>query len=78
MTKPKDDRGRVQGAQEHAEGQHGDKTRSRIMEQLNQSAPDESDNIIASHRDGQHRLSENREQHDEAEQNSERNRQDRS
>lgn len=74
MTKPKDDRGRVAGAQQHAEGDHGDRTRSRFTEQLHESPPDARDNIIASHRDGQHRLDEEREQHDEAEKSSERNR----
>lgn len=77
MSRPSDDRGKVQGAQQHAEGEHGDRTRERIVEQLHDSPSDEADNIIASHRDGRHRLHEDRQQHDEAEKNSERNRQDR-
>ena len=41
MGKPKhsdDKRGEQQGAQQHAEGQHGDKTLSRLREQTNQGA----------------------------------------
>jgi len=71
MPRKKDN---VKGQQQHAEGQHGERTRSRFKEQLHESPPDEADNILARHRDGQHRLTEDRQQHDEAEKNSEANR----
>ena len=69
------DNGGVQkGPAEHAEGQHGERTHARFQEQLHESRPDERDNVIASHREGKHRLDENREQHDEADLRSEQNR----
>ncbi|MDB4914464.1 MAG: hypothetical protein JWM95_2108 [Gemmatimonadetes bacterium] len=77
MTKRDDHAaGNVKGAQAHAEGQHGERTRERIAEISNQSRPDPDDNIIASDRTGKQRIRENREQHDEAERNSEFNRMD--
>jgi hypothetical protein len=60
---------RQPGPQRHAEGQHGEKTRKHFIEQLQASMP-ESD-IIARNTDGHQRLREEREQHDEAEKNSE-------
>jgi hypothetical protein len=75
------------GPQDHAEGQHGSKTRSKILEQLhsgngNGTKPDtpevtpippEHKNHIA-HHNSAHRLFEERKQHDEAEKNSEKTR----
>jgi hypothetical protein len=68
------------GPQDHAEGQHGAKTRQRIVEQL-QSRPREepvSDRLARAHEkagwEGKRRLVEDRQQHDEAEKNSERER----
>jgi hypothetical protein len=62
---------------QHAEGQHGDKTHSRFVEQLHegehvQSQADriEENRQRAASRGG-HRLVEDREQHDEPEKNSE-------
>jgi hypothetical protein len=65
------------GPQAHAEGQHGDKTHARFIEQLHEGEHRESredrlerdrnDNACA----GGRRLVEDREQHDEAEKNSE-------
>jgi hypothetical protein len=72
--KSDDKRGQIQGPQKHAEGQHGERTHSRFLEQIHDSPPSEEDNIIARHRDGEHKLDEDRQQHDEAEKNSERNR----
>jgi hypothetical protein len=60
---------RTPGPQQHAEGQHGEKTHRHFIEQLQASAPE--DNVIAHNSDGHQRLLENREQHDPAEKNSE-------
>lgn len=73
-SKRDDERGKMKGATQHAEGQHGEKTHERFMEQLHESPANEADNVIASHRDEKHRLASDRDQHDEAERNSERNR----
>ncbi|MDB4874982.1 MAG: hypothetical protein JWM41_1428 [Gemmatimonadetes bacterium] len=61
----------------HAEGQHGPKTEAAIVEQLQSSTPElptearlELDRAEAAY-DGKRRLVEDREQHDEAEKNSE-------
>jgi hypothetical protein len=70
------------GAQDHAEGQHGSKTRDKILEQLhsvNDAAPEaapppsEPSKSLA-HHNAAHRLFEERQQHDEAEKNSEKTR----
>lgn len=70
-------RGKQKGAQQHAEGQHGEKTHRAHIEQL-QSGPEREaqgpDNDHAA--EGKHRLFEQREQHDEADKNSEKNRLD--
>lgn len=69
-----------QGPQDHAEGDHGEKTRRHIMEQL-QSRPREepAEQVVEKKRTraayaGKRRLVEDRQQHDEAEKNSERER----
>ena len=65
------------GPQAHAEGQHGGKTHHRIMEQLHEGEARMSrEEEIAHNRergayDGSRRLVEDRQQHDEAEKNSE-------
>ena len=68
------------GPQTHAEGEHGEKTHARIIEQLNEGEAEESREARAE-RDrernaatGGRRLVEDREQHDQAEKNSERTR----
>jgi hypothetical protein len=73
------------GPQDHAEGQHGSKTHSKFLEQLhngsngtrqngtNGDAPLPSEKHKA-HHNSAHRLFEAREQHDEAEKNSEKTR----
>jgi hypothetical protein len=69
-----------QGPQDHAEGDHGAKTRRRIEEQLQSRPPEEPEaQVIEKKRtraayEGKRRLVEDREQHDEAEKNSERER----
>ena len=72
-------RGVQKGAQRHAEGQHGPKTRAAFIEQL-QSGPSGSEDAAESaghDTAGENRLFERREQHDEAELNSEKMRLDR-
>ena len=70
-----DERGNQKGAQRHAEGQQGSKTRARQQEQLQSGERGESARQDAQHpTDGGHRLFERREQHDEADLNSEKNR----
>lgn len=65
------------GPQAHAEGQHGDKTHQRLMDQLHEGEHRESrgDRIERDRDDnaysGGRRLVEDRQQHDEAEKNSE-------
>lgn len=67
--------GRQQGAQEHGEGQHGEKAHERMVEELESGTPGRAADDRHSHpQDGKHRLFEGREQHDEADQNSDRNR----
>ena len=86
MGKKQDDpRGKQKGAQEHAEGQHGEKTHARFLEEVNsegegQRAAEQrgfQEQTESRHpQDGGHRLFEQREQRDEAERNSEKNRLD--
>ena len=72
--------GEQKGPQAHAEGQHGDKTHSRFIEELHEGESGEPleeklahDRTLAG-REGKRRLVEDREQHDEAEKNSEQTR----
>jgi hypothetical protein len=71
------------GPQDHAEGQHGAKTRSKILEQLqsgngngtvdpNKAGLEPVKDLA--HHNAAHRLFEQRQQHDEAEKNSEKTR----
>jgi hypothetical protein len=72
------------GPQDHAEGEHGSKTRSKILEQLhsrngNGDTPETPPNPLEptknpAHHNAAHRLFEQRQQHDEAEKNSEKTR----
>ena len=71
------------GPQDHAEGQHGSKTHSKFLEQLktgNGVPPEEPQNGLEpskkspAHHNAAHRLFEQRQQHDEAEKNSEKTR----
>jgi hypothetical protein len=64
---------RVPGPQKHAEGGHGEKTRRRLIEQL-QSGEPQAKRTEGAWIDGHHRLHEDRQQHDEAEKNGEKNR----
>jgi len=83
MAKPKD--GNQKGAQNHAEGQHGDKAHSEFIKNLHvkQDDTEDSENEPSGQNDadaygrpilGRHRLHEDRQQHDEADKNSEANR----
>ncbi|MGK2961735.1 MAG: hypothetical protein ACSLFK_06250 [Gemmatimonadaceae bacterium] len=66
------------GAQRHAEGMHGPKTRARVLEQLESGKPESAPKPDRKHdATGKHRLFERREQHDNADLNSEKNRLDR-
>jgi hypothetical protein len=70
------------GPQDHAEGEHGAKTRSKIVELLqsrNGAVDPNSENGLEPHKhlahhNSAHRLFEERQQHDEAEKNSEKTR----
>ena len=73
-----DDGHNQKGAQAHAEGQHGDKTHAAVLASQKGSGNDSTDSkpgrgspYGANESDGRHRLNEEREQHDEAEKNSE-------
>ena len=81
--KQNDPRGKQKGAQAHAEGQHGEKTHSRFLEEVNaegegqRAAEDRAFEAATDGRhpqDGGHRLFEGRGQRDEAERNSDKNR----
>jgi hypothetical protein len=68
------------GPQDHAEGDHGGKTRRRIIEQLH-SRPSEEPKVITLLKkrlraafEGKRRLVEDRQQHDDADRNSEQKR----
>ena len=66
------------GAQRHAEGQHGPKARAHFLDQLRSGERREAEEEGHAHdAEGQHRLFEQREQHDEAERRSEKGRLDR-
>lgn len=68
-------RGRQKGAQQHAEGEHGAKTRARLREILQSRAPEPPAGGPAAHADpASNRLFSRREQHDEADLNSEKTR----
>jgi hypothetical protein len=72
------------GPQDHAEGQHGSKTHGKFLEQLkngngNGTTPEVPGNDAEpkknpAHHNAAHRLFEQRQQHDEAEKNSEKTR----
>jgi hypothetical protein len=67
--------GKQKGPQDHAEGQHGSKTRSKILEQLHSGngAVQRRPNNPAD-QNGAHRLVEDRKQHDPGEKKSEKTR----
>ena len=83
MGKNKSNKGEQQGATNHAPGLHGDKTTARLAEISQTSNPevgetgpryDPSEIRTHDHADGKSRLFEDREQHDEADKNSEKTR----
>jgi hypothetical protein len=63
-------KGRTPGPQRHAEGAHGELTHRRFIEQL-QEGTAERQQTESPPVEGHHRLHEDRQQHDEAEKNSE-------
>lgn len=77
------DKGHQKGPQQHAEGQHGRRTHAAFIEGLHgrhggseesEGAPQEHGTMSGEPFRGNRRLYENRQQHDEAEKNSEANR----
>lgn len=81
MGKNKDNAGRQQGALDHAPSQQGEKTRARQKEIAqsgsgrDDTGPQHNPDEIRAHNDtGKDRLFEDRQQHDEAEKNSEKTR----
>jgi len=66
--------GRQKGAQRHAEGQHGEKAHSRFIESLHEGRPPSASELGTASKGGPERSREEREQHDEAERNSEKSR----
>lgn len=69
--------GAQKGAQRHAEGAHGPRTHERIVEQIAETRSPTMSEVPVKSPVGRHRIFEGREQHDEADKNSERNRLDR-
>ena len=76
-------KGGQQGPQGHAEGQHGSKAHQAFLEELHSGksgeARDEQERVTEprgsqDNPEGKHRLFEDRQQHDEADKNSEKNR----
>ena len=73
----KGDTGQQQGKPAAVEGRHGDKTHARFQEQLHSGSHEQPDDEQRADRheqsayEGKRRLVEDREQHDEAERNSE-------
>jgi hypothetical protein len=63
-------KGETPGPQRHAEGAHGELTHRRFIEQLHEGAPERKQTEAPSV-EGHHRLQQDRQQHDEAEKNSE-------
>jgi hypothetical protein len=71
MGKPTE--GNIKGAQDHAEGQHGRKTLERLQEinATGRDNPDPTEPEGVPVRLGKHRITEDRQQHDEGEKRSE-------
>lgn len=63
-------KGRQPGQQRHAEGQHGQQTHRRFVEQLQEGVAS-AKSTEGPDVEGRHRLHQDRQQHDEAEKNSE-------
>ena len=69
----KDQTNNQPGAQRHAEGEYGEAARKANQERL-QTPPDADDDVIARSGEGRHHIYEDRQQHDEADKNAEKNR----
>ena len=63
-------KGRQPGPQQHAEGMHGERTHKRFIEGLHEGVAEQKA-TEGGDVEGHHRLHQDREQHDEAEKNSE-------
>jgi hypothetical protein len=66
--------GRQKGAQRHAEGQHGSKAHAHFIESLHEGRAPTASEVSTARVKGARRLHEDRQQHDEADKNSEKNR----
>ncbi len=66
--------GHQKGPQDHAEGQHGEKTHKKIIEQLQSGRTNGAPVKPVSEHRGAHRLESERQQHDVAEKRSEKTR----
>ncbi len=69
--------GKQKGGQQHAHGTHGERTHQAIIEQINAGGRGERMAEDAAEPEmikGRHKIHEDREQHDEADKNSEKNR----
>ena len=83
MSKKHDDpRGKQKGPQQHAEGQHGERTHERFLEEIHAAGAEDRDDVeqrdheraLNHPDDGGHRLFENRHQNDPADRASDKNR----
>jgi len=72
----KDQSNNQPGAQRHAEGEYGDVARKANQERLESplDAEDSDDDVIARSGEGRHHIYEDRQQHDDADLNAEKNR----
>ena len=71
----KDQSNNQPGAQRHAEGGYGEVARKANLERLQTSQDaDAEDDVIDRSGEGRHKIHEDRQQHDEADKNSEKNR----
>lgn len=66
--------GHQKGPQDHAEGEHGEKTRNKILEQLHSGGQHKTNGKEHPEHPGAHRLVADRKQHDAAEKQSEKTR----
>ena len=71
----KDQSNNQPGAQRHPEGGYGDAARKANLDRLHTSQDaDADDETVEQPREGRHKIHEDRQQHDEADKNSEKNR----
>lgn len=76
---PDDERGKQKGAQTHPDGSHGDRTHQAKQQEINANGARTGDEAAetaheVATRAGKHKIHEDRQQHDEADKNSQKNR----